>query len=194
MLLFVDNRDSFSFNLVHAFAAIGVKVEVVRPDGRISTRLTTRPPTALLLGPGPGQPEQATECLEIVRKFHGRLPLLGVCLGHQCIVHALGGSVGRAAAPRHGKTSVLQVMTGGLLSASHDGMQVGRYHSLVAETGQLPDCLVVDALAADDGAIMAFHHRTEPTFGLQFHPESILTPRGPELLRAFAQRANLLGC
>ena len=192
MLLFVDNRDSFSFNLVHAFAAMGVKVEVVRPDGALASRLANLPPKALLLGPGPGTPEQATDCLDLIRAYHGRLPILGVCLGHQCIVHALGGSVGRAAEPRHGKTSKLRVAAGGLFDASHQGMTVGRYHSLAASLASLPAGLVVDAVAEDDGTLMGFHHREAPTFGLQFHPESILSPRGPELLRNFALRAALL--
>ena len=192
MLLFVDNRDSFSFNLVHAFAAMGIEVEVVRPSGSLASLVANRPPRALLLGPGPGAPEQATDALNLIHAYHGRLPILGVCLGHQCIVHALGGTVGRAPAPRHGKTSTLEVSPGGLFDASHQGMTVGRYHSLIAEPVSLPDALIVDATATDDGTIMAFHHATAPTFGLQFHPESILSPRGPELLRNFAQRAGLI--
>lgn len=192
MLLFVDNRDSFSFNLVHAFAAMGVEIEVVRPDGSLAARCIARPPAALLLGPGPGTPEQATDSLDLIAAFHGQLPILGVCLGHQCIVRALGGAVGRAPAPRHGKTSTLRVTPGGLFDGSHNGMTVGRYHSLIAATETMPTDLIIDATAADDGTIMGFHHRHAPTFGLQFHPESILSPRGPELLRAFAQRAGLL--
>ena len=192
MLLFVDNRDSFSFNLVHAFAAMGIEVEVVRPSGSLASRVVAHPPTAILLGPGPGAPEQATACLDLIAAFHGRLPLLGVCLGHQCIVHALGGRVGRAPAPRHGKTSTLEVAPGGLFDPSHQHMTVGRYHSLIAEPDSLPAELIVDATASDDGTVMAFHHATAPIFGLQFHPESILSPRGPELLRTFALRAGLI--
>jgi anthranilate synthase component 2 len=192
VLLFVDNRDSFSFNLVHAFAAMGIEVEVVRPSGSLASRVVAHPPTAILLGPGPGAPEQATDCLDLIAAFHGHLPLLGVCLGHQCIVHALGGRVGRAPAPRHGKTSTLEVAPGGLFDLSHQHMTVGRYHSLTAEPDSLPAELIVDATASDDGTVMAFHHATAPTFGLQFHPESILSPRGPELLRNFALRAGLI--
>ena len=192
MLLFVDNRDSFSFNLVHAFAAMGIEVEVVRSGSELASHVASRPPAAILVGPGPGTPEQATDALSLIHAYHGRLPLLGVCLGHQCIVHALGGRVGRAPAPRHGKTSTLEVAPGGLFDASHQGMTVGRYHSLIAEPEALPDALIVDAIARDDGTVMAFHHATAPTFGLQFHPESILSPRGPELLRNFALRAGLI--
>ncbi len=192
MLLFVDNRDSFSFNLVHAFAAMGIEVEVVRPGADLASRDASRPPTAILVGPGPGTPEQATDALHLIHAYHGRLPILGVCLGHQCIVHALGGTVGRAPAPRHGKTSTLEVSAAGLFDATHQGMTVGRYHSLIAEPATLPAELIVDATATDDGTIMAFHHATAPTFGLQFHPESILSPRGPELLRNFARRAGLI--
>ena len=192
MLLFVDNRDSFSFNLVHAFAAMGIEVEVVRPSGSLASLVADRTPTAILLGPGPGAPEQATDCLDLIAACHGQLPLLGVCLGHQCIIHALGGMVRRAPAPRHGKTSTLEVSAGGLFDASHQGMIVGRYHSLTAEPATLPAELIVDATATDDGTVMAFHHATAPTFGLQFHPESILSPRGPELLRNFALRAGLI--
>lgn len=169
---------------------MGVAVEVVRPDGALTERALRTPPRALLLGPGPGTPEQATDCLALLDTFHGRLPILGVCLGHQCIAVACGGTVARAPAPRHGKTSTLSVQPGGLFSADHAGMTVGRYHSLVAT--ELPASLIVDATANDDGAVMGFHHTEAPTFGLQFHPESILSPRGPELLRAFARRSGLL--
>ena len=192
MLLFVDNRDSFSFNLVHAFAALGIEVEVVRPSGSLASLVANRTPRALLLGPGPGAPEQATDCLDLIAAFHGHLPILGICLGHQCIVHALGGTVGRAPAPRHGKSSTLDVSPGGLFDASHDRMTVGRYHSLTAAPAALPAEFIVDATARDDGTVMAFHHATAPTFGMQFHPESILSPRGPELLRNFALRAGLI--
>lgn len=169
---------------------MGVTVEVVRPDGHLAGRARQTPPAAILLGPGPGSPEQATDSLELLATFHGRLPILGVCLGHQCIAIACGGEVGRAPAPRHGKTSTLSVATGGLFGPTHQGMVVGRYHSLIATS--LPSELIVDATADDDGSVMGFHHASAPTFGLQFHPESILSPRGPELLRAFAERAALL--
>ena len=171
---------------------MGIEVEVVRPSGSLASLVADRSPTAILLGPGPGTPEQATDALSLIHAYHGRLPILGICLGHQCIVHALGGRVGRAPAPRHGKTSTLEVAPGGLFDATHQGMTVGRYHSLTAEPATLPAELIVDATATDDGTIMAFHHATAPTFGLQFHPESILSPRGPELLRNFALRAGLI--
>ena len=171
---------------------MGIEVDVLRPSGTLASLVADRSPTAILLGPGPGAPEQASDCLDLIAAFHGHLPILGICLGHQCIVAALGGRVGRAPAPRHGKSSTLEVSPGGLFDASHQGMSVGRYHSLTAAPATLPARLIVDATATDDGTVMAFHHATAPTFGLQFHPESILSPRGPELLRNFALRAALI--
>lgn len=183
-MLLIDNYDSFTYNLVQAFAAQGAEVLVYRND-TISVEGALRlEPTHVVISPGPGRPDDAGVSLEMIAAFAGRVPLLGVCLGHQCLVQHLGGDIVRAPRLMHGKTSL----------ANHDGktiyaglsrpVEVGRYHSLCAEHGSLPDALEITA-STDRDEIMGVRHRELPLEGVQFHPESVLTPEGDRLMANF---------
>ena len=184
-LLVVDNYDSFTFNLVQVLGELGARCEVVRNDQRTVDEIEARPPSHLLLSPGPCTPDEAGICLEVIRRLGGRIPILGVCLGHQAIGQAFGGKVVRAPRPMHGKTSAVAHASRGVFRDLPDPMTATRYHSLVVEPTSLPECLEVTAWT-DDGApqptIMGLRHRTLPIEGVQFHPESILTPDGKRLL------------
>ena len=177
MLTLIDNFDSYTYNLVHAFETLGQTVEVVRYDqiGHISGNF-------LFIGPGPGSPESVPACVKLLRTT--QLPTLGICLGHQCLAAAFGGQVVRAHYPMHGKTSVVHHCRKGLFSGIDAPIEVGRYHSLIASRQTLPDELEVTAWT-ESGEIMALQHVQRPIFGLQFHPESILTPLGHLLLKNF---------
>ncbi len=173
-VLLVDNYDSFTYNLAHYLAELGADVTVRRPDqlnGGVA-------PTHLVLSPGPGRP--SAQLLELVRE--SRVPTLGVCLGHQAIVQAFGGQIGSAQRLLHGKTSVVEHDGRGVFRGLPQGLEVGRYHSLAAT--RVPDELEVSA-RADDGEVMGVRHRELPVEGVQFHPESVLTPLGKDLLRNF---------
>ncbi len=184
-LLLIDNYDSFTYNLVQAFLVLGAEVSVYRNDALEVPAALALAPSHLCISPGPGTPRDAGISMDMIRAFAGRIPVLGVCLGHQSIVEVFGGQVVRAERLMHGKTSL----------AGHDGRtlfvglpqpcEVGRYHSLIAAPATLPPVLEVSATTAQ-GEIMAVRHRTLTVEGVQFHPESILTPEGPRLL------ANLL--
>lgn len=184
-VVILDCRDSFVYNLAHRFEELGTPVVVHRSDALTLEALIAWEPAALVLSPGPGHPDQAGISVEAVRYFSGRIPLLGVCLGHQAIVRAFGGAVVPSGAPVHGKPSWIEHDGSGLFEGLKGPVQAGRYHSLIAWE-PLPAALRVCARA--DGLVMAVAHREHPTFGLQFHPESILTPEG------FAMLANFLGC
>lgn len=185
MLLLLDNRDSFTFNLAQYFAALGEDVRVV-PSGAITVdEIAALRPERLVISPGPGAPAGAGVSLAAIAAFSGRLPLLGVCLGHQAIAQAFGASVVRGARPVHGKPSTLEHEGAGLFAGLPQGLVVGRYHSLVIDEYTLPAALRVTARARDDRSIQAIAHTTHPTFGVQFHPESILTEGGMALLRNF---------
>lgn len=192
-LVVIDNRDSFTFNLVHRVYEIApeVSVAVVRNDAISVAELASWTPAALLLSPGPGHPDDAGICGDAIRTLAlgAGLPTLGICLGHQAIVTELGGVVVESGAPRHGKASEIEHSGTGLLANIGSPLAAGRYHSLVAEE-PLPEELVVDA--RHDGYVMAFHHTTLPLFGVQFHPESILTPCGRNVLQNFLVRAALM--
>jgi anthranilate synthase/aminodeoxychorismate synthase-like glutamine amidotransferase len=183
-LLLIDNYDSFTYNLVQAFRALGAAVSVFRNDAISAREALALGPTHLCISPGPGTPADAGVSAELVRAFSGRIPVLGVCLGHQVIVAVSGGRVARAARPMHGKTSLLKHDGAGVFAGLAQGCLVGRYHSLVAVPESLPDSLVVTA-TTPEGEVMGVRHRREPTEGVQFHPESILTPDGPRLLENF---------
>lgn len=187
MLLLVDNRDSFTFNLVQAFAGLGARVEVIPGETATPAAIAARRPRWLVVGPGPGSPAQAAGSVASVRALSGRLPILGVCLGHQALAVAFGGSVVRAPAPVHGKPSRLRHDGTGLFRDLPAAMEVGRYHSLAVDEATLPGPLRVTARAEEDGTVQALAHREHPTFGLQFHPESVLTPDGAALLRRFLE-------
>ena len=187
MILVIDNYDSFTFNLVQALAQLGAEVEVHRNDAIDVDGVRARGPSALVLSPGPCTPIEAGISVPLVESLSGTLPILGVCLGHQSIAHAFGGTVRRARTVMHGKTSVLRHPGTGLFSGLADGLVVGRYHSLVVDADSLPGELEATAFALDDGEMMALRHRRHPTVGVQFHPESILTPDGPRLLKNFLE-------
>lgn len=183
-VVLIDNYDSFSHNLARYIRELGAKVEVVRNDARTLAEIDALDPTHVVISPGPCTPERAGISLEAVRYFAGRRPLLGVCLGHQCIAQALGGRVVRAARVMHGKTSPVTHDGGLLFAGIPSPLRVTRYHSLIVEDNSLPADLEVTA-RSDDGVIMALSHRHLPIAGVQFHPEAVLTEHGHRLLRNF---------
>ena len=191
MLLVVDNYDSFTYNLVQYFGELGEDPQVVRNDAISLDGIATLAPDAIVLGPGPGAPVDAGITIDLIRRFGATVPILGVCLGHQAIGEAYGGRVIRA--PRgvmHGKTSRIRHDGTGLFANVPDPLEVMRYHSLVVEPESLPEVLVVTAHAADaPSEIHALRHRTHPVFGVQFHPESIGTQHGRQLLQNFLRSA-----
>jgi anthranilate synthase/aminodeoxychorismate synthase-like glutamine amidotransferase len=183
-VLLVDNYDSFTYNLFQYLSELGAAVEVYRNDALRAPDVERLAPDGLVLSPGPGTPRQAGVCNELVGRFGRELPILGVCLGLQCIAHSYGGEIVRAPELRHGKTSAIHHDGKGLFRALPSPFQAVRYHSLVAEQQSLPSCLEVSATTAD-GLIMGLRHREHPVEGVQFHPESILTEGGKQLLRNF---------
>ncbi len=185
-VLLIDNYDSFTYNLAHGLLEAGADAEVVvrRHDAIDVEEAERLAPTHLVISPGPGRPAETGVSGELVRRFHGRVPVLGVCLGHQLIVELFGGRVERAQALVHGKAADVQMEEDdALLAGLGRRFPAGRYHSLAA-LDPIPDELVVTA-RSDDGEVMAVRHRSAPTHGVQFHPESVLTPVGPRLLGNF---------
>lgn len=192
MLLVIDNYDSFTFNLVQYLQELGAEVRVERNDALDVDAIAALAPEKIVLSPGPCTPNEAGVCLDVIARLGPRVPILGVCLGHQSIGQAYGGRVVRAGSIMHGKTSPIRHRGAGVFAGLPDPFQATRYHSLVVEQASLPDCLEVTAWteAADGGreAIMGLRHRTHPVEGVQFHPESILTEHGHALLRNFLER------
>jgi anthranilate synthase/aminodeoxychorismate synthase-like glutamine amidotransferase len=184
MILMIDNYDSFTYNLVQYLEEIGTPVKVVRNDVMTVAQLEALNPSALVISPGPGGPKDAGVSLEAVTHFTGRLPILGVCLGHQTIAEAFGGKIIGAQRLMHGKTSMVQNDGQGIFKGVKKPFQAMRYHSLAVERGSLPDCLKITA-ESEDGEIMGLRHTTDATEGIQFHPESIMTTIGKRLLRNF---------
>ena len=185
MIVLIDNYDSFSYNLYQLVASFAPDVRVVRNDALTVAELDEMNPDAVLLSPGPGHPADAGMCEDVVRTLSGKVPILGVCLGHQAICEALGGRVVPAPHIMHGKASEVTLDTDcPLFAGVGPKAQVARYHSLEADARSLPPCLRVVA-ANEAGEVMAVSHVEHPTFGLQFHPESILTPAGPAMMRNF---------
>ena len=185
-ILLIDNYDSFTFNLVQAFAAMGAEVMVYRNDAiDIDTARQTEP-SHLVISPGPGRPEKAGVSLEMIDAFADRVPVLGVCLGHQCIVSHFGGDIVRADRLMHGKTSEVSHDNSALFAGLSQPFAAGRYHSLSAEPTTLPDVLTISAQTVR-GEIMGVRHRELPVQGVQFHPESVLTPEGDQLMKNFIQ-------
>lgn len=189
MILLIDNYDSFTFNLYQYIGELGGTVKVCRND-KISIReIRELNPSAIVLSPGPGKPEEAGGCIEIVRELYWEVPILGICLGHQAIVKAFGGTIRKSVSIRHGKISTVTHTEGGLfMNLPEEKIEVMRYHSLAAEKSDLPAPLAIDAVAEDDGEVMAIHHRNYPIFGIQFHPESIGTPAGKQIIENFLNR------
>jgi anthranilate synthase/aminodeoxychorismate synthase-like glutamine amidotransferase len=184
MILFIDNYDSFTYNLVSMMGVLEPRLEVVRNDAITVAQALAMDLDGLVLSPGPGHPRDAGVCPELVASLSPTVPIFGVCLGHQVIVEAFGGRVDRALRPMHGKTSAMVHDGTGLLAGLPNPFPVGRYHSLTALREAMPDCLLVQG-ATEDGEIMAVRHRQYDCHGVQFHPESILTPGGMDLLRNF---------
>jgi len=185
-LLLIDNYDSFTYNLVQAFLVLGAEVAVHRNDALTPEEARALAPTHLCISPGPGTPRDAGVSMDMIREFAGRIPVLGVCLGHQSIVEVFGGEVVRAGRLMHGKTSRVQHDGRTLFAGVPQACEVGRYHSLIAAPASVPAVLEVSARTAE-GEIMAVRHRTLAVEGVQFHPESILTPEGPRMLGNFLQ-------
>lgn len=184
MILMIDNYDSFTYNLVQYLKQIGEGVEVKRNDAVTMDEIAAMAPQAIVISPGPGRPESAGVSVDTIRRFSGEIPILGVCLGHQSIAHVFGGQVIGAKRLMHGKTSAITADGKGLFAGVNQQFQAMRYHSLAVEKESLPDCLAVTA-TAEDGEIMGLRHRSHITEGIQFHPESIMTPLGKRLLRNF---------
>ena len=185
-LLLVDNYDSFTYNLVQAFLVLGAEVLVHRNDAITIGQAQALQPTHLCISPGPGTPQGAGVSMDMIRAFAGHIPVLGVCLGHQSIVEVFGGEVVRAGRLMHGKVSPVQHDAKGVFAGAPQPMAVGRYHSLIAKPETLPSILEVTARTAE-GEIMGVRHRELNVEGVQFHPESVLTPEGPLLMGNFLQ-------
>ncbi|MBA2115201.1 anthranilate synthase component II [Bremerella alba] len=190
MILVIDNYDSFVHNLARYFRQLGQEVVVRRNDAVTVDQIKQLKPAAIVLSPGPCTPTESGVCLDVVRQLHASVPMLGVCLGHQAIVAALGGRIVRAGRPLHGQASRVTHDGRGVFGGLPSPMQVGRYHSLIAERESLPPCLQVDA-QTDDDTIMAVSHEALPVVGVQFHPESVLTEHGYALLANFLRMAGL---
>ncbi len=193
MRVFVlDNYDSFTYNLVQYLGELGCDVMVRRNDETTPRQVAELQPDRVIISPGPGRPAEAGITLELVRHLAGRIPLMGVCLGHQCIGEAFGGAVVRAPEIRHGKTSLIHHQGDSIFTGLPNPFEATRYHSLIVRRDNLPSCLKVQAWT-HDGLIMGLEHRDHPIFGVQFHPESILTTVGKSILENFLCCRNSLG-
>ena len=185
MLLLIDNYDGFSYNLVQMFGSLNPDIRVVRNDAVTVEEIRRMHPSHVVLSPGPGYPAQAGICREAVRELTGEVPILGVCLGHQAVCEAYGAATAPARQLMHGKQSLVKIENGCSLFQGLPGeILAARYHSLAVKRETMPDCLQVTAVA-ENGEVMAAAHRKFPVFGLQFHPESILTPLGKKILENF---------
>jgi len=184
MILVIDNYDSFTYNLVQALGDLGAEIEVRRNDAIDAPAARALRPAGIVMSPGPGRPEDAGCCRQVVDVLAGEIPMLGVCLGHQVIAETLGGVVTRAPEVVHGKTALIEHDGAGLFKGLPQPLEVARYHSLVVQRDSLPDGLQITATTAD-GLIMGVRHKEWPLYGVQFHPESIATPDGPAMLRNF---------
>ena len=190
MLLLIDNYDSFTYNLVHYLGELGAICEVHRNDKITVAEVLRKKPKAIVLSPGPCTPNEAGICLDLIAMAGPKVPLLGVCLGHQSIGQAYGGKVIRAPEPMHGKLSTITHTNRGVFKGLPEKIEVTRYHSLIVERESLPDCLGVTA-ETSDGIIMGLMHKTHPVHGVQFHPESIASQQGHALLANFLDLAGL---
>ena len=184
MLLLIDNYDSFTYNLFQYLSELGAEVWVVRNDQISLDEIEAKSPQRIVISPGPGTPKHAGISNDVIRHFGARLPILGVCLGHQCIGYSYGAKIDRASEIKHGKSSLIQHDGKGLLAGLPDPFSAIRYHSLAVMGETLPDCLEVSAWT-EDATIMGLRHRQFPIEGVQFHPESIMTEVGKDLLRNF---------
>jgi anthranilate synthase/aminodeoxychorismate synthase-like glutamine amidotransferase len=185
MILVIDNYDSFTYNLVQYLGELGAEVEVRRNDAVTLDEIEAMNASHIVISPGPGDPQDGGISLDVIRTYHQRTPILGVCLGHQCIGAAFGGRVDRAPRLMHGKTSAVYHYGSGIFEGVPSPFEATRYHSLIVHE-PLPDCLKVTAFTSQ-GEVMALRHKTSPVIGVQFHPESILTEHGKHILRNFME-------
>jgi anthranilate synthase/aminodeoxychorismate synthase-like glutamine amidotransferase len=185
MILVIDNYDSFTYNLVQAIGALGYELEVYRNDKITVEEALAKSPDSLIVSPGPCTPREAGVANDIIRAFAGKIPVLGVCLGHQCIAYAFGGDIVRAGRLMHGKTSMIEHDGKTIYEGVENPFEATRYHSLVADEKTLPDSFEITARSADMGELMGMRHKEYNIEGVQFHPESFLTEEGPKILSNF---------
>lgn len=190
MILLIDNYDSFSYNLYQLIGQINPDIQVVRNDKITIEEISDLNPQCIILSPGPGKPENAGICVDVVKNFYDKIPILGVCLGHQAICEAFGGKISHASRLMHGKSSKISLDYDYLFKGLPGEISVGRYHSLSLVKDTLPDCLDIISKAKDDGEVMAVKHESYSVYGLQFHPESILTPDGLTIIRNFLEKVE----
>jgi len=190
MILLIDNYDSFSYNLFQLIGEVKSDIIVFRNDKITLEEISDLNPEAIILSPGPGKPEDAGICVDVVKQFHDKIPILGVCLGHQSICEALGGTVSHAKRLMHGKSSKISLDYDFIFKGLPSEISVGRYHSLSLVEDTLPDCLEIISKAKDDKEIMAVKHKDYNVYGLQFHPESILTPDGLTIIENFLEKVD----
>ncbi len=188
MILLIDNYDSFSYNLYQLIGQVNDDIEVYRNDKITPDEIEDLNPEAIILSPGPGRPEDAGICVDTVKKFHDKIPILGVCLGHQAICMAFGGKISYASKLMHGKSSIAKLNKDPIFKGLNDEITVGRYHSLSLVETTLPKDLRIISKTADNGEIMAVKHEKYDIYGLQFHPESILTPDGITIIENFINK------
>ena len=186
MILVIDNYDSFTYNLVQFLGEMGAELSVIRNDQTTLDEVRALNPSHIVISPGPGTPNDSGVSLEILREMGPTTPVLGVCLGHQCIGQVYGGVVQRNVRLMHGKTSMIYHKGDPMFTGVPSPFEATRYHSLIVEEGTLPDCLMVTAFT-EEGEIMGLRHKQYPVYGVQFHPESILTTYGPRILRNFLE-------
>lgn len=185
MILLIDNYDSFAYNVFQLVGSVNPDIKVVRNDELSPEDIAELAPSHIILSPGPGRPKDAGICEDVIRTFAGRIPILGICLGHQAICEVFGAEITYAKELMHGKQSVASLDNDSVLFAGMEpDMTVARYHSLAADPESLPECLKVTA-RTEDGEIMAVEHREYPVYGVQFHPESVLTPKGRKIIENF---------
>ena len=192
MILLIDNYDSFSYNLYQLIGSLDEDIRVVRNDAATVEEIDALKPKAIVISPGPGRPEDAGICIELIRKLGPKYPILGVCLGHQSICAAYGATITYARTLMHGKQSAINFQKDPLFEGVTEGTSVARYHSLAADPDTIPSSLKVIAVA-DDGEIMAVKHSEYPVYGVQFHPESVMTPEGPRMMADFLRIAERRG-
>ncbi|VAX35331.1 Anthranilate synthase, amidotransferase component @ Para-aminobenzoate synthase, amidotransferase component [hydrothermal vent metagenome] len=187
MILMIDNYDSFTYNLVQYFGELGADLKIYRNDALSVEDITRMNPEKIVISPGPGRPERAGISVDVIKAFSGKLPILGVCLGHQSIAYAYGGKIIRAKKIMHGKTSMIKHNKKEIFKNIENPFEATRYHSLVIDQKTIPDCFEVTASTEDDHEIMGIRHKKYPLWGVQFHPESILTKAGKAMLGNFLE-------
>lgn len=190
MILLIDNYDSFSYNLFQLIGQVNSDILVYRNDKITLDEIKELNPDAIILSPGPGKPQDAGICIDLVKEFHDKIPILGVCLGHQAICSAFGGIISYASRLMHGKSSNISLDYDFIFKGLPSEITVGRYHSLSLVEDSLPECLDIISKAKDDGEVMAVKHKDFNVYGLQFHPESILTPEGLIIITNFIEKVE----